>query len=140
MNNNDTDEKRERWLQYGFWIFAALIAVAAIFILINVTSAESGLNVPSGYKFIIEDHHPKSDNTWATYYVYDDYVLVQKDSVAAKDEPLMIYDGIDTSKLNYDENDTTKVCDADSCYHYPKALTTLKKLISKKSGREYIRR
>ncbi|MBR2543272.1 hypothetical protein IKF03_01580 [Candidatus Saccharibacteria bacterium] len=140
MNNDTSNEKKENWLRYGFWVIAGLVAIVAIFVLVNMTgNGSSGPNVPSDYKFVVEDHYPKSDSTWATYYVYDNYILVKKDSEAAKNDPMMIYDGIDSTKLSYDENDTTKICDTDSCYRYPKVLTTIKKLISKKVPREYTR-
>ena len=138
MNNDKANEKKEIWLRYGFWIIAILLAGAAIFALTKISGGgDSGLNVPSDYKFVIEDHYPKSDNTWATYYVYSNYILVKKDGESTKTEPMMIYDGIDSSKLKYDLDDTTKICDTDSCYRYPKVLTTIKKLISNKFGREY---
>lgn len=136
MNNNSADEKKQTFLRYGFWIVAIILAAVAIFVVVNVIGGKASESVPSGYKFVVEDHYAKSGNGWATYYVYDSYVLVKKDGENDKGEPPMIYD-IDTSKLSYNENDTTKICDTDSCYQYPKVLTTIKKLISNKFGREY---
>ena len=115
-----------------------MVAAVAIYFLVHTINQKAeNIMVPSGYKYVIEDHYSKSGNGWATYYIYDTYVLVKKDSEENKDELPMIYDGIDASKLNYDESDTTKICDTDSCYNYPKILTTIKKLIANKFGREY---
>ncbi len=133
VNNN-----REKWLRHGFWFIAGIIAAFAVFKIYKmVTNRITLLDVPSGYDYVIEDHFAKSDTNWATYYIYGDYVLVKKDGEEEKDDPAMIYDGIGSSKLEYKEEDTVKMCDADSCFAYPEVLISIKKFIANKFGREY---
>jgi len=126
--------KKERWIQYGFWFIAGILVTGVIFFLVKFLNEKTTIAVPANYNYAIEDHYSKNENLWATYYVYDSYVLVTKDN--GEDGPIMAYD-FDTSILVYDEKETIKTCDKDYCYAYPKVLTTLKKLISTKFGREY---
>lgn len=130
--------KKERWIQYGFWFIAGVLVAAVIFFLIKYLNEKTTIAVPQGYNYSIEDHYTKNEALWSTYYVYSNYILVTKDG--EEDSPIIAYDGIDTSIFGYDENDTTKACDADSCYTYPRALDAIKKYLSTKYGREYIGR
>ena len=138
MNNEPikAENKKDKWLQCGFWVIAFALAVTAIVFFIGTFDHKVKEPVPSGYKFMVEDHYAKSGTGWATYYVYDSYILVRKDD-SENARPPMIYDVTDAAKLTYDENDTVRTCDADSCYNYPKVLNTIKKLIANKFGREY---
>jgi len=137
-NEQNSNEKKNKFVQYGFWIIAGIAAAVAIFLLVsNMNNDSNSANVPDGYKFVVEDHYASNGQGWATYYVYDSYVIVRKDSESSKERPMMIYD-VDTASLVYKENDTTKVCDKEACYDYPKVINNIKKLISKKTGREYI--
>ena len=138
MNNDQTkaEDKKNKWLNYGFWIIAIALAIASILFFIGTFDHKVNEPVPSGYRFVVEDHYAKSGVGWATYYIYDSYILVRKDD-AENTQPPLIYDVADAAKLTYDENDTVKTCDIDSCYDYPKILNTIKKLIANKFGREY---
>ncbi|MBQ3464681.1 hypothetical protein IJH15_00445 [Candidatus Saccharibacteria bacterium] len=135
--SNLVNNKREKWIRHGFWFIAGAFAALAIFKLYTFMNKKLDLTIPSGYDYVIEDHFAKSDTNWATYYVYGDYVLVTKDGEEEKDEPAMIYDGIGSSKLEYNEENTVKMCDSDSCFAYPEILVSIKKFIADKFGREY---
>lgn len=137
--NNDAimTQNKESWLRYGFWVIAVALAAFAIWFFINMFNHKLAA-VPDGYKFSIEDHYAANTATWVTYYIYDTYVLVRNDDPDSNgSSPAIIYDGVDTSKLTLDENDTTKACDSDSCYEYPKVLSSVKQSIVGKAWREY---
>lgn len=137
MNNDSTiTYKKESWLRYGFWCIAIIFVIIAVWFFVGMFN-QNFSSVPSGYKFSIEDHYAKNTSTWSTYYVYDTYVLVQDDSPEPSATPVVIYDGIDTSAFELDESDTTRTCDSDSCYEYPKVLAAVKKSIVGKPWREY---
>ena len=71
------------------------------------------------------------------YYVYDKYIIEQKDPASAA-YPL-IYEGLDTTSLVLDEKSLAKVCDQSACYKYPKVVDEIKKLLTGRPSREYIR-
>ena len=135
MSRDMKSERKEKWLQYTFWFFTGVLVAFIIFYLVKMLCEKTTINIPPNYNYAIEDHYKKDEGTWSTYYVYDDYVLVTKDS--NEEAPIMAYDGIGASNLTYDESETTKTCDEDACYEYPEILDTIKKFISNKFGREY---
>ena len=135
--SNLVNHKREKWLRYGFWFFAGVLAAFVIVKLCFFINKKIDITTPSGYDYVIEDHFAKNDINWATYYVYSDYVIVKNDGEEEKDNPDMVYDGIGSSKLDYSEEKTIRMCDADTCFNYPEVLTTIKSFIANKFGREY---
>ena len=135
MSRDMKSERKEKWVQYAFWFLAGVLVTFVIFFLIKMLCEKTTITIPPNYNYAIEDHYTKNENLWSTYYVYDDYVLVTKDT--NEESPIMAYDGIGASGLVYDENDIVESCDEDSCYEYPQVLNTIKKFISNKFGREY---
>ena len=95
--------------------------------------------VPEGYKFSVTDNYIEGSNIRTRYYVYDDKILAEDESIIGDhlNRSVLIYDGINTTSLQYDE-DTIEFCELGTCSEKPKILATIKSLISRKIGREYI--
>ena len=134
MSQDLNKYKKERWIQYGFWFLAGILVTGAMIFLFKMLNEKTTIAVPANYNYTIEDHYSKDVSLWSTYYVYDNYILVTRDD--CEDRPIMAYD-VDTTTLLYDENDTVKACDKDSCYTYPRVLNAIKRAVSIKFGREY---
>lgn len=134
---SDLNNKGEKWVRYILWFIAGVLAAFGLFKVYCFITQKIDNTVPTGYDYMIEDHFAKSDVNWATYYIYSDYVAVKKDGEEEKDAPALIYDGIGSSTLTEDKEETVKKCDADSCFAYPKVLITIKNYIANKFGREY---
>lgn len=96
--------------------------------------------VPDGYRFSVTDNYSEGSNIRTTYYVYDDCIMVADESFESDtvNRAVMVYDGISTATLAFDAEDTTEICELGSCHSSPKVLLTIKKLISRRPGREYI--
>ncbi len=141
-NISNVAYKKGNWMRYSFWAIAA----AAIFILFSMffntmfNNGEISAAVPEGYTFAVTDHYAEGSNLRTTYYVYKDHIIVEDESVYNNvvNRTLLIYDNISTANLKLDENDTTEVCELGACYQRPKVLAVIKKLISRRVGREYI--
>lgn len=133
--------QKEKFTRIGFWLVAIILISVAAWFFSNFFNNNVASVVPNNYKFMLVDHYTKDTDNWATYYVYDNQILVKKDSApdaTTTEYPIMAYDGVNTAELEYDESSTTRVCDSDSCYSCPKALVEVRKLIANHYGREYI--
>ena len=66
-------------------------------------------------------------------------ILVEDESVIDNtvNRSVMIYDDINTTSLKYDA-ETMELCELGACSEKPRILATIKALISRKIGREYI--
>ncbi len=106
----------------------------------SMMSEEISAAVPEDYRFSVTDNYTEGSKLRTTYYVYDNKILVVDESFddSSANRSVMIYEGINTSALKYDENDTTEICELGACYDRPKVLAVVKNLISRKIGREYI--
>lgn len=102
-------------------------------------NGEVSASVPEGYRFVVTDNYVEGSNIRTRYYVYDDKILVEDESTNDNvvSRTVMIYDSVSTSGLEYDE-ETLELCELGSCKEKPKILSTIKSLISRKIGREYI--
>ena len=96
-------------------------------------------SVPDGYRFAVTDNYNNNSRIRTTYYVYDDHILVEDEGFEddSVNRTIMIYDDINTSSLKYDE-ETIEMCELGACKEKPRILATIKSLISRKIGREYI--
>ncbi|MBR3176020.1 hypothetical protein IKF26_01300 [Candidatus Saccharibacteria bacterium] len=137
---SNAEEKQEQWIHYGFWIVAFALAIFAAFFFVNLLDNKFK-PIPDGYRFSVTDHSTMNDKNWATYYIYDGYILVDKEVAddGSEASKAVIYDGIDTSTLELNEQDIAEFCDVDACYHYPKVIDTIKKMLVNKASREYTR-
>ena len=135
-----TENNQNKAVRYIFFIIVIALVALAISLLINFKNNITK-PVPDGYKFSVVDHTTKDTEKWATYYVYDTYIIVYKDqkNEKSKASPSLIYEGLDTSGLVLDEKSTAKTCDSDACYTYPKVLNAIKKLLVGRPSREYLR-
>lgn len=131
--------KKGNWMRYSLWILAAICIGVLIYTFINTVNGEVSANVPEGYRFVVTDNYIEGSNLRTRYYVYDNKILVEDESTNDNivSRTVMIYDGINTAPLNYDE-ETVELCELGACKEKPKILATIKSLISRKIGREYI--
>ncbi len=133
--------KKGNWLRYSFWgIAAACIVILFCFFFNTMMSGEISATVPEGYRFAVTDNYAEGSSIRTTYYVYKDHIITEDESFndGEVNRSLLIYDNISTATLKYDENDTTEICELGACYQRPKVLAVIKRLISRRVGREYI--
>ncbi|MBR3138503.1 hypothetical protein IKG38_00580 [Candidatus Saccharibacteria bacterium] len=131
--------KKGNWMRYSLWAFAAICIGTLIYTFINTMNSEVSASVPEGYKFSVTDNYTEGSRIRTKYYVYDDHIIVEDESVNDNivNRSMLIYDSINTTTLKYDE-DTIELCELGACSEKPKILATIKALISRKIGREYI--
>ena len=133
--------KKGNWMRYSFWGIAALCLVILFSFFFNtMMSGDISAAVPEGYRFSVTDNYTVGSSIRTTYYVYKDHVIVEDESRndGQVNRSLLIYDNISTSNLELDEEDTTEICELGACYQKPKVLAVIKRLISRKVGREYV--
>lgn len=126
-------------MRYTLWALAALCIGILIYTFINTMNGDVSAAVPEGYRFSVTDNYIEGSNIRTRYYVYDDKILVEDESVVDNtvNRSLLVYDNINTISLKYDD-DTIELCELGACQEKPKILATIKSLISRKIGREYI--
>lgn len=131
--------KKGNWMRYLLWGLSAICIGILVFTFINTVNGEVSASVPDGYRFSVTDNYSEGSKLRTRYYVYDDKILVEDESFHddVVNRSVLIYDGINTSTLQYDE-DTIELCELGSCSEKPKILAVIKSLISRKIGREYI--
>lgn len=134
--------KKGNWMRYTLWGLAAICIFVLAYTFLSMMSGKVSASVPEGYKFAISDEYGEGDSkVCITYYVYDNQIFTETESYSEDglNRAVLIYDGIDTSSLKDDTEETAKVCYDTACVDKPKVLVTIKKLISqKKIPREYI--
>lgn len=133
--------KKGNWLRYSFWGIAALCVIILFCFFFNtMMNGDISAVVPEGYRFAVTDNYAEGSSIRTTYYVYKDHIITEDESFnnGEVNRSLLIYDNISTSTLNYDEEDTTEICELGACYQRPKVLAVIKRLISRRVGREYI--
>ena len=131
--------KKGNWMRYSLWALAAICIGILIYSFITVMNGDVSASVPEGYRFSVTDNYIEGSNIRTRYYIYDDKILAEDESITddGLNRSVLIYDGINTSTLRYDD-DTIEYCELGSCQEKPKILATIKSLISRKIGREYI--
>lgn len=138
-NLSNVAYKKGNWMRYSLWALAALCIGVLIYSFVSMMNGEVSASVPEGYRFVVTDNYTEGSNIRTRYYVYDDKILVEDESTNDNvvSRTVMIYDSVSTSGLKYDE-ETLELCELGSCKEKPKILSTIKSLISRKIGREYI--
>ena len=131
--------KKGNWMRYTLWALAAICIGVLVYSFITMMNGDVSASVPEGYKFSVTDNYVEGSNIRTRYYVYDDKILVEDESIVGDNlnRSVLIYDGFNTSSLQYDE-ETIELCELGSCSEKPRILATIKSLISRKIGREYI--
>ena len=135
-----TEGNQNKIVRILFFIIVIAIVGLAAWLFINFFNNNTKA-VPDGYKFSVENHASSDSEKWVTYYVYDKYIIEQKDAPSAQTSPVspsIIYEGLDTSSLALDEAAISKVCDQVACYKYPKVVDDIKKLLTGRPSREYV--
>lgn len=132
--------KKGNWMRYSLWALATICIGVLIYTFITTMNGEVSTTVPKDYRFAVTNNYSEGSKIRTTYYVYDDKILVEDESFEKSevDRSVMIYDGINTTLLKYDPSDITEICELGSCHSSPKVIAVIKKLLSRKSGREYI--
>lgn len=132
--------KKGNPLRYSLWGLAVLCIILLFSTFFNVMSGEASPSVPEGYKFSVTDNYNEGDDLRTVYYVYDNRILVEDESSndGELNRVVMVYDDINTTSLSLNADDTTEICQFGACHTYPKVLAVIKKLISRKNGREYL--
>ncbi len=131
--------KKGNWMRYTLWVLAAICIGALIRTFVSTMNGEVSAAVPDGYRFSVTDNYTEGSKVRTRYYVYDDKIVVEDESIE-KDKvnrTVLIYDNVNTVGLQYDE-ETIQLCELGACREKPKILATIKNLISRKIGREYI--
>lgn len=131
--------KKGNWMRYALWALAGICIGVLIYTFINTMNSNVSASVPEGYRFSVTDNYVEGSNIRTNYYVYDDHILVEDESVIDNtvNRSVMIYDDINTTSLKYDA-ETMELCELGACSEKPRILATIKALISRKIGREYI--
>ena len=131
--------KKGNWMRYSLWGLAALCIGILIYSFVTMMNGDVSASVPEGYKFSVTDNYVEGSNVRTRYYVYDDKILVEDESIVGDNlnRTVLIYDNVNATSLEYDE-DTIELCELGACREKPKILATIKSLISRKIGREYI--
>lgn len=139
-NLSNVAYKKGNLMRYTFWGSAIVCLIILSSFFVNTVNGEISAAVPKGYKFSVTDNYSEGSNIRTTYYIYDDHILVEDESFEANEvnRTVRIYDNVNTSTLEYDATDTTELCELGTCSEKPKILAVIKKLISRKVGREYI--
>ncbi len=126
-------------MRYTLWGLAAICIAMLIYTFVNTVNGDVSAAVPEGYRFSVTDNYVEGSKVRTRYYVYDDKIFVEAESFDddTVNRVIMIYDGINTTSLQYD-TDTIELCELGACREKPKILATIKSLISRRIGREYI--
>lgn len=134
--------KKGNWMRFTLWgIGAVCIAILFANFIATINKDASTISAPEGYKFSVTNNYHEGSTISTTYYVYQDNKIIVRDESTIDDHPnisMLIYDGINTSPLELDENDTIEICELGACSEKPKIIAVIKNLISRKLGREYI--
>ena len=132
--------KKGNWMRYTLWAAAAICIALLISTFFGMLNGEISAVVPDGYRFSVTDNYSDGSNIRTTYYVYDNCIMVEDESFESDtvNRTVRVYDDINTTTLSLDTEDTTEICELGSCHSSPKVLLTIKKLISRHPGREYI--
>ncbi|MBQ9484602.1 hypothetical protein IJU85_00650 [Candidatus Saccharibacteria bacterium] len=138
-NLSNVAYKKGNWMRYTLWGLAAICIAMLIYTFVNTVNGDVSAAVPEGYRFSVTDNYVEGSKVRTRYYVYDDKIFVEDESFDddTVNRVIMIYDGINTTSLQYD-TDTIELCELGACREKPKILATIKSLISRRIGREYI--
>lgn len=132
--------KKGNKMRYALWGIALIGVIFLATTFGKVLHEQVSATVPEGYRFSVSDNKWASGGLKTVYYVYDDKILVEDINLYVDDEKnvdrvVTIYDDINTVDLRYDEDGE---CDDGEPLSEPKILTTIKSLVSRKIGRQYI--
>ena len=131
--------KKGNIMRYTLWGLGAVAIAVLILTFTNMMNGEISAAVPPDYRFAVTDNYAEGSKVRTTYYVYEDRILAEDESFTDNgvNRVVLVYD-VNTYNLNLDSGDTMEICELGSCKEHPKVLATIKKLISRKVGREYI--
>lgn len=133
--------KKGNWMRYTLWGLAAICIGFLIWTFMGTLNGDISAVVPEGYKFSVTDNYNEGSKVRTTYYVYDDKVIVEDEGFESDtvNRLVLLYEDLNTTSLEYDADDTIQLCELGACHEKPKVLVVIKKLLSNKIGREYMR-
>ena len=133
--------KKSSWMRYTLWGIAATCIAVLLYFFFDMMNYHNSPRVPDGYKFSVTNNYTDDSKIHTTYYVYNDSIFVENESIDDDmvNRMVLIYDNINTESLSLDTNDTIEDCELGFCHQIPKVISSIKKLISGKIGREYVR-
>ena len=131
--------KKESWKRYILWEIVATLLIVSAIIWIRSIKQEFSSEMPEGYRFAVMDERSEEKGLMTTYYVYDNKIIMKQVGLSegVEEKPAMIYDGIDTSSLEYNERELEKTCTHKKCYKIPKVVNAIERVLVNKVGREY---
>ena len=133
--------KKGSWMRYTLWGIGTICIAVLLYNFIHIMNGkDAAASVPEGYRFSVTDDYTDNSTIRTTYYVYEGKILVADESQndGRINRSVLIYDGISTTSLQLDENDTIEICELGACSERPKVLAVIKRLVSRKIGREYL--
>ena len=132
--------KKGNWMRYTLWGLAVICITFLMITFFSVLNGEISATVPEGYKFSVTNNYSEGSHNRTTYYVYDNRIFVEDESFEKNsvNRTVLVYDNISTDSLTLDLDDTIEICELGACHQVPKVLAVIKKLVSGKTGREYI--
>ncbi|MBR3052448.1 hypothetical protein IKG60_02410 [Candidatus Saccharibacteria bacterium] len=103
---------------------------------------DTNTDLPNDYVFAVIDDANTINGAVVTYYVYNDKVITERRQASDEqgEKAILVYDGVDTSKVVYTGDNATEVCAVTVCKKKNKPLKVVKKIIADKVGREYVGR
>ncbi len=127
-------------MRYTLWGLATICIIALFSTFITTINGGVSATVPEGYRFSVSDSYNSGGKLRTTYYVYSDRIIVEDESFEEDkvNRSTLVYDSINGDAIQYDANDVTEICELGSCHEAPKALVVIRKLIARKTPREYI--
>lgn len=132
--------KKGNWMRYLLWGLGVVCIGALIVTFVTAVNGEISAAVPPDYRFAVANTYGEGSRVRTTYYIYDDHIIVEDEGFenGEVNRSVMIYDDVNTKGLQLNSEDTTEICELGSCKEHPKVLATIKSLLSRKVGREYI--
>lgn len=132
--------KKGNLMRYVLWALGATCIGIMIYTFFTTMNASISASAPPGYNFSVVDNYNGNGKLRTTYYVYDDKIFVENESFNddSVDRSTRIYEGINTTNLDYNPKELAKTCELGACYKLPKVINDIKALLSDQVGREYI--
>ena len=81
-------------MRYTLWALAAVCIGVLLYTIVDTMSSNVSAAVPEGYRFSVTDNYTENSNIRTRYYVYDDRILVEDESINDNtvNRSLLIYD------------------------------------------------
>lgn len=139
--DNKHKAKVEKWLKGCFLVLVVISVGIAAWYFVGAVQEKTVMAAPGGYRLVVAEE--TGNNSRTVYYVYEDKIFKEEEKYEGEElasDMFWVYDGVDTSTVEYEGEDATVICTVSECREKKKALAALKKLLDGKVSREYIGR